>query len=173
MQLKTGRPHDEVLDTWKKGLAAANNVSGGDVGSRGLWWSGIIMRDLQRCECCLLRVVLRPGTDPRLRDDGMTKGYNFSKSPMRDGREFGQTDPTGDVLLDLYETLWTKSPDNTTLGEQILLIASAAWDTPKMVASSRKMFNLTKAPTWARVAAWAEWADVGVFPDSQVSIPNC
>lgn len=66
----------------------------------------------------------------------------------------------GDVLLDLYERMWANQPDNTILGEQNLLISAASWDTPKMVASSRKMFNLTKAPTWARVAAWAEWADV-------------
>ena len=58
--------------------------------------------------------------------------------------------------------MWAKTPDNSVLGEQILLISAAAWDTPKMVASSRKMFNLLKTPTWARVAAWAEWADVRI-----------
>jgi N-terminal acetyltransferase B complex non-catalytic subunit len=65
-----------------------------------------------------------------------------------------------DILLALYARLWETHPDNLELGQQVLLISTALWDTPTMCASSRKMFNMTKTTTWARVAAWAEWIDV-------------
>jgi hypothetical protein len=56
--------------------------------------------------------------------------------------------------------MWDAYPSSDEVGEQVFLYAAAAWDTKVMAESSRKMFNAAKDETWARLAAWAEWANV-------------
>ncbi|KAI9639157.1 N-acetyltransferase B complex non catalytic subunit-domain-containing protein [Dioszegia hungarica] len=64
-----------------------------------------------------------------------------------------------DILLDLYVKLWDARPDSSEIGQQVVLLSVSLWNTSLMCSSSRKMFNLLKTTTWARLAAWAEWAD--------------
>lgn len=71
-----------------------------------------------------------------------------------------QADKLVDILLATYTKSWASKPESTEIGEQVVLVSTACWDTATMCTSSRKMFNLTKTATWARVAAWAEWANV-------------
>jgi len=56
--------------------------------------------------------------------------------------------------------MWAQYPDSIEVGEQVFLCAAAVWDTKVMAESSRKMFNGVKDEIWARLAAWAEWANV-------------
>lgn len=65
-----------------------------------------------------------------------------------------------DLTLALYAGFWDAHPDRMDYGEQTFLHAVAAWDTAVMCSSSRKMFNKMRAPTWGRVAAWAEYVSV-------------
>jgi N-terminal acetyltransferase B complex non-catalytic subunit len=66
----------------------------------------------------------------------------------------------GDLIVDMYQDLWNVQPERSDLGEQLFLNAAAAWNVGIMATSSRKMFNLQKGSTWARVAAWSEWVAV-------------
>ncbi|ORY26335.1 N-acetyltransferase B complex non catalytic subunit-domain-containing protein [Naematelia encephala] len=62
-----------------------------------------------------------------------------------------------DMILELHQELWERQPSSIELGEQVVLSAAGAWDTAILKTASRKMFNMTKSPTWARIAAWAEF----------------
>ncbi len=62
-----------------------------------------------------------------------------------------------ELTLELLPGLWAARPSSEEVGEQVFLAAAACWDTPVLVSSSRKMFNLQKR-LMARIAAWAEWA---------------
>jgi hypothetical protein len=69
-------------------------------------------------------------------------------------------DKTVDLSLQLHQDLWTQYPDSGEVGEQVFLTAVAIWNTKVMAESSRKLFNGAKDEIWARLAAWAEWANV-------------
>lgn len=71
-----------------------------------------------------------------------------------------EADHKADILVSFYSKHWEARPDSAELGQQVVLLATSIWDTPTMCSSSRKMFNLQKTTTWARVAAWTEWVDV-------------
>ena len=60
--------------------------------------------------------------------------------------------------------MWAQYPDSIEVGEQGFLCAAAVWNTKVMAESSRKMFNGVKDEIWARLAAWAEWANVRLLP---------
>jgi len=66
-----------------------------------------------------------------------------------------------DLCLALHQDMWKQHPDSIEVGEQVFLCACAVWDTKVMAESSRKMFNGVKDEIWARLAAWADWANVG------------
>ena len=65
-----------------------------------------------------------------------------------------------DLCLEIHQDMWAQNPDSIEVGEQVFLCAAAVWDTKVMAESSRKMFNGVKDEIWARLAAWAEWANV-------------
>jgi N-terminal acetyltransferase B complex non-catalytic subunit len=65
-----------------------------------------------------------------------------------------------DICVELYQDMWTKYPTSIEIGEQVFLNAAACWDTKTMAESSRKVFNGIKDAERARMAAWAEWANV-------------
>jgi hypothetical protein len=68
-----------------------------------------------------------------------------------------------DLCLEIHQDMWAQYPDSIEVGEQVFLCA-AVWDTKVMAESSRKMFNGVKDEIWARLAAWAEWANVRLLP---------
>ncbi|KIR36189.1 hypothetical protein I352_01135 [Cryptococcus deuterogattii MMRL2647] len=55
--------------------------------------------------------------------------------------------------------------------EQLFFHSAAAWDVSTMVTSSRKMFNATRDPKWARLAAWAEWVQKAPQPTPSDPFP--
>ena len=65
-----------------------------------------------------------------------------------------------DLCLEIHQDMWAQYPDSIEVGEQVFLCAAAIWNTKVMAESSRKMFNGVKDEIWARLAAWAEWANV-------------
>lgn len=65
-----------------------------------------------------------------------------------------------DLAQKVYQDLYDLHPETYQLLEQVFLHSAAAWDVPTMVLSSRKMFNATRDPKSARLAAWAEWVQV-------------
>lgn len=74
-------------------------------------------------------------------------------------------------MLELYQNLWAARPDMLELGDQVFLTAAAVGNAEVMTQVSRKLFNATKAPQWARLAAYSAWAhfappptDVEPFP---------
>jgi hypothetical protein len=69
-----------------------------------------------------------------------------------------------DLCLEIHQDMWAQYPDSIEVGEQVFLCAAAVWDTKVMAESSRKMFNGVKDEVWARLAAWAEWANVRLLP---------
>ena len=69
-----------------------------------------------------------------------------------------------DLCLEIHQDMWAQYPDSIEVGEQVFLCAAAIWDTKVMAESSRKMFNGVKDEIWARLAAWAEWANVRLLP---------
>ena len=69
-----------------------------------------------------------------------------------------------DLCLEIHQDMWAQYPDSIEVGEQVFLCAAAVWNTKVMAESSRKMFNGVKDEIWARLAAWAEWANVRLLP---------
>ncbi|OWZ57752.1 hypothetical protein C368_00920 [Cryptococcus neoformans 125.91] len=69
-----------------------------------------------------------------------------------------------DLAQKVYQDLYDLHPETYQLLEQVFLHSAAAWDVPTMVSSSRKMFNVTRDPKWARLAAWAEWVQKAPQP---------
>ena len=69
-----------------------------------------------------------------------------------------------DLCLEIHQDMWAQYPDSIEVGEQVFLCAAAVWNTKVMAESSRKMFNGVKDEIWARLAAWAEWANVRFLP---------
>lgn len=65
-----------------------------------------------------------------------------------------------DLAQQVYQDLYDLHPETYQLLEQLFFHSAAAWDVSTMVTSSRKMFNATRDPKWARLAAWAEWVQV-------------
>ena len=66
----------------------------------------------------------------------------------------------------MFAKRFEENPTAPDIGEQLFLFAAAANDTATMVVASRKVFNLTKTHTWARIAAYSEWADKVPLPSS-------
>ena len=117
----------------------------GELSPRSMWWAGLLMRNIGRCES---KSFIRTS---HLHTGGCM-GYELMCP--------------ADILLDLYVKLWDARPDSSEIGQQVVLLSVSLWNTSLMCSSSRKMFNLLKTTTWARLAAWAEWADVSCRADS-------
>jgi hypothetical protein len=71
-----------------------------------------------------------------------------------------------DLCLEIHQDMWAQYPDSIEVGEQVFLCAAAVWNAKVMAESSRKMFNGVKDEIWARLAAWAEWANVRFLSSS-------
>lgn len=76
-----------------------------------------------------------------------------------------------DLVLELYQGIWDSRPDIAELGDQVFLTASAMGNTAVMSTSSRKLFNATKAPQWARLAAYSAWAHAAPPPSDADPFP--
>ncbi|KAL1411365.1 mitochondrial distribution and morphology [Vanrija albida] len=63
-----------------------------------------------------------------------------------------------DLVLALYQGLWDARPAIAELGREVFFAAAAMGNTEVMASTSRKLFNATKAPAWARLAAFSAWA---------------
>nr|KIR49824.1 hypothetical protein I312_00916 [Cryptococcus bacillisporus CA1280] len=76
-----------------------------------------------------------------------------------------------DLAQQVYQDLYDLHPETYQLLEQLFFHSAAAWDVSTMVTSSRKMFNATRDPKWARLAAWAEWVQKAPQPTPSDPFP--
>jgi hypothetical protein len=76
-----------------------------------------------------------------------------------------------DLVLDLYQNLWSARPDVLEMGDQVFLNAAVAGNTEVMASVSRKLFNGTKAPIWARLAAYSAWTHFAPSPSDADPFP--
>ncbi|KAL7423966.1 mitochondrial distribution and morphology [Cryptotrichosporon argae] len=76
-----------------------------------------------------------------------------------------------DLVLDMYQRAWDGRPELGELGEMVFLHAAGMGKADAMVAASRKLFNMTKQPVWARLAAYSAWYSVSPAPSSSTPFP--
>ncbi|KAK4685849.1 N-terminal acetyltransferase B complex non-catalytic subunit, partial [Tremellales sp. Uapishka_1] len=76
-----------------------------------------------------------------------------------------------DLVLKYYEELWESCPDIAETGEQVYLSAAALGDAEAMLKAARKMFNVSKAPIWARATAFSQWLSVAPQPTTAIAFP--
>jgi hypothetical protein len=110
--------------------------------------------------------IIQGSNERNTKCKGIMVDYIFSEEPKEmyvRTVEGINIDKTVDLSLQLHQDLWTQYPDSGEVGEQVFLTAVAIWNTKVMAESSRKMFNGAKDEIWARLAAWAEWANVSSF----------
>ncbi|WOO81229.1 N-alpha-acetyltransferase 25, NatB auxiliary subunit [Vanrija pseudolonga] len=76
-----------------------------------------------------------------------------------------------DLVLALYQGIWDARPTIAELGREVFFSAAAMGDTETMAATSRKLFNATKSPAWARLAAFSAWAHHAPAPSDAQPFP--